>query len=252
MTDVAVGFTYRKVSSTIHRLDPRSKLALVASFSVAALLFSRAIQMLILFLLVLSLVFVAKIHRLWARSLRWLVLFSAFILAVNVFVSRNLDLSFALALRFLTLTTTFSLFFLTTLPDELGLMLEKVHVPYDISFAFVGAIRFVPVMANEAAQIVDSHRARGFEIRKGWPLKRVRRYVPIIVTIIVNAIKRSGELAESLESRAFGAGERRVNLYELEMKTRDYACVVLSLVIVVASIYATSYIPVPLMRLGSL
>lgn len=241
LADITGGFTFRRVSSPIHRLDPRSKLALVAAFSVAAMLFTRFVQMLVLFAFLVPLLLVAKVHRLWLRSARWLILFAAFIFAVNVLVSGSLDLALAFALRFVTLTTAFSLFFLTTLPDELGLMLEKMRVPYDISFAFVSAVRFVPVMAVETAQILDSHRARGFELAKGGPLTRIKRYVPVIVTIIVNAIKRSNELAECLESRAFGAKAKRVNLYDLRMRPRDYLCLLLAVAMGIAAYLASSY-----------
>lgn len=252
ITDLVTGFTFRKIQSPIHRLDPRSKLIIAISFSVISLLFTRFVQLLALFLCMIPLLFVAKVHRLWIKSLKRLVLFAVLIFAVDMLFYWNLDLSLAMTLRFLTLTTAFSIFFLTTLPDELGLMLEKMHVPYDISFAFVGSVRFVPIIANETVQIIESHHARGFELKKGGLLKRLRRYVPIIVTVIVNAIKRSNELAESLESKAFGAKKERVNLYELRMRVWDYLCIVLAIAAIVAAFYINSLVPVPTVRIWGL
>lgn len=236
VVDLASGFTFQRISSPIHRLDPRSKLAIAISLSIVSLLFRRALPLLVLFLCIVPFVFIARVQSRWLRSLRWLGIFAFVIFAVDFYFYRDLDFSLAMATRFLALTTAFSIFFLTTLPDELGLMLEKLHVPFDISFAFVGAVRFVPVMANEAIQVLDSHRARGFRIR-GGPIRRLKQYVPILVTIIISAIKRSNELAESLESKAFGAKKARVDLYELKMRAVDYLCLLLAIAIVAVPIY---------------
>jgi len=58
--------------------------------------------------------------------------------------------SLAMTVRFLVLIESFSVFFLTTSPDLLGLALEQSHVPYELCFAFTTAVRFVPVLAEEA------------------------------------------------------------------------------------------------------
>ena len=50
----------------------------------------------------------------------------------------------------------------------------------------------------------------------------MKKYVPILTPLIVSAIRRSMELAEAMESRAFGASKRRTNLYTLKLKPRDY------------------------------
>jgi energy-coupling factor transporter transmembrane protein EcfT len=46
-----------------------------------------------------------------------------------------------------------------------------------------------------------------------------------------------------MESRAFGATRDRTNLFELVMEGRDYAVVVISLVLLVALIYMKLYLP---------
>ena len=68
--------------------------------------------------------------------------------------SELLTYSTAMSLRFVILMTAFSLFFLTTSPDDLGLALEQSHIPYEFSFAFTTAVRFVPVLATEAQTIM--------------------------------------------------------------------------------------------------
>ncbi|NIM98365.1 MAG: energy-coupling factor transporter transmembrane protein EcfT, partial [candidate division Zixibacteria bacterium] len=50
----------------------------------------------------------------------------------------------------------------------------------------------------------------------------MRNYIPILIPLIVGAIRRSLELAEAMESRAWGASEKRTNLYVLKLKKGDY------------------------------
>ena len=90
-------------------------------------------------------------------------------------------------------------------------------MPYEFAFAFTTAVRFVPVLAEEAQTIMDAQKARGLELEKGGLLKRIRNYVPVLIPLIVSAIRRSLELAEAMESRAWGATKKRTNLYCLKL-----------------------------------
>jgi energy-coupling factor transport system permease protein len=77
--------------------------------------------------------------------------------------------------------SAFSLFFMTTSPDDLGLALEKMGLPYMLSFTFTTAVRLVPTVALEAQTIVDAQRSRGLELDKGGLVNRVRKYIPILI-----------------------------------------------------------------------
>ena len=156
-----------------------------------------------------------------------------FIFAVNVgtdyftsgytVTATNVESAAGLTLRFVVLVESFSVFFLTTSPDHLGLALEESRVPYEFAFAFTTAVRFVPVLAEEAQTIMDAQKARGLELEKGGLLKKIRNYIPVLIPLIVSAIRRSLELAEAMESRAWGATKKRTNLYVLKLHKGDYA-----------------------------
>ncbi|MBD3173404.1 energy-coupling factor transporter transmembrane protein EcfT, partial [Candidatus Bathyarchaeota archaeon] len=133
--------------------------------------------------------------------------------------------------------------FITTSPDKLSLALEKARIPYEFNFAFITAIRFVPVLADEAQTIMDAQRSRGLELDKGNFLTRIKNYIPILLPLIINSIRRSLELAEAMESRAFGATDDRTNLYELEMNNLDYIVLFVSIILLVLAIYARVYLP---------
>jgi len=260
------GFKFRKISSVIHDLDPRIKFLFVSVLFVLEILFTNLIALIILFFIPLPFVFLAKVNRQWLRSLRGAALLAIFIFATNFIFGYFYPTSFqqitppvdtlveylvllersvAMTLRFVVLIASFSVFFLTTSPDHLGLALQQSHIPYEFCFAFTTAVRFVPVLADEAQTIMDAQKARGLELERGNLLKRVRNYIPILIPLIVNAIRRSLELAESMESRAWGASEKRTNLYVLKLKKADYILVVISVLMLIAAVYIWLYVPIP-------
>jgi energy-coupling factor transport system permease protein len=91
------------------------------------------------------------------------------------------------------------------------------RLPRDIVFAFVTAVRFVPVLMMDALQIMDAQKSRGLELQKGNIFSRFKRFIPILIPLIVDAVLRSGDLAEAMESRAYGAVKKPTSLHKLEM-----------------------------------
>jgi energy-coupling factor transport system permease protein len=103
----------------------------------------------------------------------------------------------------------------------------------------------VPVLAEEAQTIMDAQKARGLELERGNFLKRVRNYIPILIPLIVSAIRRSLELAEAMESRAWGATSKRTNLYVLKMKKGDVILIALSIVLLAVAVYVHFFVSIP-------
>ncbi len=251
------GFRFRRTSSPVHELDPRVKFLYVCIVFAIAVLFNQLLPLLVLFIIQVPFVVVARVQKEWVRSMKGSALFATFIFVTNWLsfyfyggyesLSWLFERSLAMTLRFIVLIESFSIFFLTTSPDHLGLALEQSGIPYEFCFAFTTAIRFVPVLAEEAQTIMDAQKARGLELEKGNFINRIKNYVPILIPLIVSAIRRSLELAEAMESRAWGAISKRTNLYVLKMKRGDYFLIMISIAILVFAIYVWLYIPVPYM-----
>ena len=68
---------------------------------------------------------------------------------------------------------------------------------------------------------------------------------PILIPLIVSAIRRSLELAETMESRAWGATKKRTNLYVLKMKSADYIMIAVSIGLLILGIYIRLSISIP-------
>ena len=249
------GLKFRKVSSPIHNLDPRIKFIYVIAVFVAAIIFYAIIPLLVLFALQIPFVVLARVQKQWLRSLRGALFLAIFIFIVNIagnfftqsymLTAANWENAAAMTLRFVVLVESFSVFFLTTSPDHLGLALEQSHIPYEFSFAFTTAIRFVPVLAEEAQTIMDAQKARGLELEKGNLMKRIRNYVPVLIPLIVSAIRRSLELAEAMESRAWGATKKRTNLYSLSLHKGDFGLLVVIIGLLTVAAYVLLYVPIP-------
>ena len=249
------GLKFRKVYSPIHALDPRIKFVYVCAIFLIAVIFWQLVPLILLFLIQIPFVLLARVRREWLRSMRGAVFLATLIFLANfiftlprdnyMVTAENLENAVALTLRFVVMVESFSVFFLTTSPDHLGLALEQTHVPYEFVFAFTTAVRFVPVLAEEAQTIMDSQKARGLELERGNFMKRIRNYIPILIPLIVSAIRRSLELAEAMESRAWGATKKRTNLYTLGIHKGDLILMTLTVGILAVAIYVWAFYSVP-------
>jgi energy-coupling factor transport system permease protein len=201
------------------------------------------------------LIYVARVQREWGRSIRGGTTLTIIIFATNLLVgyfSAGMNLTYSLVLyssslafRFIVLMSSFSIFFLTTSPDDLSLALQQSRIPYEFCFAFTTAIRFVPVLANEAQTIMDAQKSRGLELERGNFLRRIRNFIPILIPLIVGAIRRSLELAEAMESRAFGAKKERTSLYILKMRRSDWTTLSMGALVLVFSLYIRFFVGLP-------
>jgi len=230
-------------------MDPRAKFIMTIGIFAVALLFSNIYVLIVVLLIQFPIVYAAKSWKKWAGSMRAGFLLAVLIFVMNFVFGSTLVFSAAMTLRFVSLMSAFSLFFMTTSPDDLGLALEQARVPYTLSFTFTTAVRLVPTMALDAQTVIDAQRSRGLELDKGSFMKRIRNYIPILIPLIVSAIRRSIELAEALESRGFGASPNRQPLIVLEMKPTDYLAITLTILMVAVAVYVYLYVPLPTLNI---
>ena len=239
------GFKFAKLPTPIHMMDPRAKFVMTIGIFSAALLFSNIYALIVIFLVQLPIVYAARTWKKWAGSMRAGVFLAVLIFVMNFVFGSTFVFSAAMTLRFVSLMSAFSIFFMTTSPDDLGLALEQARVPYTLSFTFTTAVRLVPTMALDAQTVIDAQRSRGLELDRGNLMKRIRNYIPILIPLIVSAIRRSIELAEALESRGFGASPNRQPLIVLRMKTTDYLVVALTFLMIGFAVYVYLRVPLP-------
>ena len=217
------GFIFRRGTSPYHKLDPRVKLLISILMFVTTLLVKSLYELAAVLAFMIAVAAVATVLRRVARTMAFTALFSTFIFVLNFVFTRNIETSLLYAARFVAIVVSTSLFFITTSPDELEQVMKTFRLPRDVVFAFVTAVRFIPVMFLDTIQIMDAQKSRGLELQKGNLLRRVRNMIPILIPLVVNSVVRSGELAEAMESRAYGAVPRPTSLVEYRTSLADKA-----------------------------
>ncbi len=240
------GFLFRRVVSPFHKLDPRIKLAVAAELFVLSLAASSVIPILTVLASIIAIAAVAKSLKRIGRTMAFSLLFAAFIFGINLAFGLGLLRSFTYALRFLAIISSSSLFFVTTSPDELEQIMKWMRIPRDAVFAFVTAVRFIPVVMLDTFQIMDAQKSRGLELEKGSLLTRVRNMVPILIPLVVNSVIRSGELAEAMESRGYGSTPHPTSLYRMKLKWYDWAVFLVSAAAFAAALYIYLFLRFPL------
>ncbi len=243
------GFKFTRLDTPLHNLDPRAKFIVILVFFGTALLFSNILILLLAFLVQIPLIFLSQSMRRWMKSVKSASILALLIFTLNFITGSPLIFSLSMAVRFLVLVSSFSTFFITTSPDDLGLALESIGIPYAISFTFTMAVRLVPTMAVDAQRVIDAQKSRGLELEKGNLFKRVRNYIPILIPLIVSAIRRSMEMAEALESRGFDTSGKRESMVILKLNRIDYIVISIAILIFVSLIYVKLYVPLPAFEL---
>ncbi len=236
------GFIFRKGNSVYHRLDPRVKLLISGLMFVTTLIVRSVFQLAIVIAIIVAVAAIATVLRRVARTMALTATFSAFIFVINVVFTHNLETSALYATRFVAIVVSTSLFFITTSPDELEQVMKTFRLPRDVVFAFVTAVRFIPVMMLDTLQIMDAQKSRGLELEKGNLLRRVRNMIPILIPLVVNSVVRSGELAEAMESRAYGAVPKPTSLIEYRSRLVDKAVAVAALLLFVLAAYSFYFV----------
>ena len=220
-------FKFKMKNTAIHDLDPRTKLYFAIIITIISLIFNDIIPLLIIFLALIPLFLIGRIFTQWLITLRNLTFFAILIIVLDtLFISFNLGV--AMSIRLFVLVSAFSLFFLTVHPDDLSQSLIQMKVPFSIAFALSLAVRFVPTLALEAETIREAQMVRGLELQKGNIIRKIKNFIPIIIPLIILSIQRAMVIAESLESRGFGAQKQRTYLYPLKMKLKDYLTIIIT------------------------
>jgi energy-coupling factor transport system permease protein len=242
---IAGGFLFRRVVSPFHKLDPRIKLTIAIEFFALSLIASSILAITVILLSILAVAVLARSVKRIGRTMALSLVFAGLIFGLNLVFGLGILRSATYALRFLAIISSTSLFFVTTSPDKLEQIMKWIRVPRDIVFAFVTAVRFVPVVMLDTFQIMDAQKSRGLELEKGNLINRVKNMVPILIPLVVNSVIRSGELAEAMESRGYGSTPHPTSLYRMKLKWYDWAVFLGSIAVFAAALYIYHFFHFP-------
>jgi energy-coupling factor transport system permease protein len=227
----------------VHRLDPRTKLALLlASFVMAILPERPAVAGALAGLVLMQVALAGAWEELY--RLRWL-LTALFWFSLTVWsllaqgptplfwrVSRE-SLAFGAAtfLKFGSMMVAGLVLLATTRVEELFLGLVRLRLPYPVAFAFALALRWVPEVYQTALRVKEAQEVRGLGLDKGGPFTRLKRHLPLLVPIFLLTLRRTQTMSWALEARGFQAQRQRTYLLELRMAPRDWLALALGAVL---------------------
>ena len=240
-----MSFRYRERDTAVYRLNPLCKLAWVVSLAAVTLILNHPIYLALLFLSTVPLVIMAGVWRGWAASMKNTLFLCLMGVVVNTLVSYNgthvlwqasfripvlgvptitleaLFFGAGMSLRLLTIISAFVILTVTIHPDDILQALLKIKVPYKSILVISLSTRFVPTLVEDARIISDIQRSRGLELDRGNLIQKARGRSAVIIPLLANSLDRSVQVAEAMEARAFGSGEKRSFYKYLNLNKMD-------------------------------
>jgi len=246
-------FRYRNKGTPVHKLNPLCKLAWIGSILILCLILDNPIFLLVLFLVTLPVVKVAKVWSEWLATMKFTLFLCAAIILINALVSSHgshvlFEVPFrvpvmgapvitleailygaAMSLRLLAIISAFAIFTFTVNPDDMMLTVIRMKLPYKSVLVTSLSTRFIPTLIDDAQRITDVQRSRGLELDKGKLAHKIKSRASIVTTLLSNSLDRAVQVAEAMESRAFGTGRNRTFYRDLRLTPTDVTTVVFAL-----------------------
>jgi energy-coupling factor transport system permease protein len=152
----------------------------------------------------------------------------------------GLRFGLAIALRGLAIGMLSLAFVWTTDPTDLVVsLIRHARLPFRIGYSLLAGYRFLPLFADEYAQVRLARRLRG-GIARG-PLGRVRETVAELVALLSDAARRATRIAVAMDARAFAAATRRTYLRDPRVTAADGAFVLAATGVVLVLLAISSW-----------
>ena len=260
MRDITLG-QFVAGNSVIHKLDPRTKIAMMILYIAMVFLVKKIYFMTIpLAYLVLELILSGISLRDIVNALKPIRFLLIFMFILNLFFTSGenvwLDLgfwkltgeavlqSFFLSIRIVLLVAGASMLTLTTSPIALTDGIEKLLAPlkifhfpaHELAMMMTIALRFVPTLMDESDKIRNAQMSRGADFESGNIFRRVKSMIPILIPLFVSSFRKADELAIAMESRCYHGGDGRTRMKQLKFRKEDLFAILITLLFVAALI----------------
>ena len=252
---------YKPGSGYFYRLDPRTKIILVISIMIAAIIntafiFYGALIVALILLLLSCQIGLGAIYK-NLKPIFWFVVFTALFHLIfsghndpekilrlgSVSVSRKaIEMAIIFSGRIVVFVLATFLISLTTSPisiSEAVVSLVKplryIGVPvYDLGMIMFIALRFIPVLADEVETVRKAQVIRGVEF-SGNLWQRIKRSSALILPVFYSALRRADDLSTAIETRGYRAGRPRTSLYPLKFSLIDTAVITAGMLVLVGA-----------------
>ncbi len=232
---------YFRRNTWIFSLDPRVKLAAVFVLVVLTFLWPSASMALGVSAAALVLLVVAQVsHVRIVRFLRGIVILLALVLGLTTLFAggagptwfawgpiritpQGFHQGALLTSRLLALGLTFFFWLSTTDQGEMVRGFVALGLPYEWGLTAALALRYLPILAGLFEQVREAQEARGLDLVQRSFFARLQAYRPILIAVVIGALRHGERLGWALEARALGSeGTRHTIFRPLRFHGVDY------------------------------
>jgi energy-coupling factor transport system permease protein len=223
----------------LYRLDPRTKFLFV--FSVSACLILKTTPRVMLLILVglhglcmLSPSTRVRLLPLWKSmtplmvtilvfgSLRWQANDALLSIGPITVTLQSVWQAIGLAVRIVGLSLCFLLALWTTEPGDVVAGLTRLGIPYELGLPIVMALQQTITFRRLYVRILEAQQSRGLILSHKNPIKAARTYIPVLVPLLINALRQVDDLSLALQSRGFGVSRKRTSRRVLRIQAHDW------------------------------
>ena len=258
--DITIG-QYYPVDSSVHRLDPRTKILLTFTYIIALFLVDSIWGYIGVVLALAGAITMSKVPlKYMLRGLKSIVFILLFTVVLNIFFTpgehtiikwafinitwEGIFFAIEMGTRLILLIVGSSLLTLTTSPIQLTDGIEsllmpftKFHVPaHEIAMMMSISLRFIPILLEETDKIMKAQTARGADFETGNIMQRAKAMIPIMVPLFISAFRRAEDLAMAMEARCYQGGKGRTRMNTLQYTNKDYVAFGFGIVYVILCI----------------
>lgn len=242
--------------SLLHRLDPRIKILISLLFMVMIFCATTLWSLLAVTVLTFLLPVIGRIPMKTVfkaiKPLRWIILIMMILFIFNgkgdgyhiIWAWRFITISWegiikaiCISLRIVVLVVSVSVILsYTTSPialadaiEELLAPLKKIRVPvHDFAMMITIAMRFIPILIEEADKIMSAQAARGADFSSGSLVRRAKALIPVFIPLFVSSVRHADNLATAMECRCYHGGNGRTRMRRLRYSAKDYAALLVT------------------------
>ena len=246
LRDITIG-QYYPGNSILHKLDPRVKLLWTFVFIISIFIFGNPFSYALATIFLIVCISISKIpFRYMIRGMKPIMFLLLFTIILDLFLTsgdalvrfwkltitkEGIMLAVHVTVRFLYLILISSIMMLTTTPIRLTDALEKSLAPlqkikipvHEIAMMMSIALRFIPILIDEADRIMKAQSARGMDFEHGNLAKRIKNLLPLLIPLFAAAFRRADDLAMAMDARCYRGGAGRTKMNPLKYKKADAA-----------------------------
>ena len=255
--------SYVERDSVIHKMTGTTKLFFFLFWSIAAMITYDTRVLVGMFLL--GCIFF-KISKLKWKEISFALIFMFTLMAINIIgiyvfapeqgveiygtrhelthlfwrysvTAEQLFYMFNFLMKYMAVIPIALLFIMTTNPSEFAASMNKIGISYRVGYAVAIALRYIPDVQRDYREISQAQQARGISLGKEEKtLDRIKNSAAILFPLVLSSIQRIETISNAMELRGFGKHKKRTWIMEKSMVKRDYAGIVLGIVIMIISV----------------